>query len=116
MAKIKLDDPKYYTVICHWQPDGDACQPWHTVAVGVKAIGGAQNAANEACLYLIWDRQGQAQAWLVIEGHHELYAPDNGVFDAQEYDEVITFGVEILYDGTLADRKWLSESADFRKF
>ncbi len=80
-----------YTVICQWHSGVDACDNWHTAAVVLQNDFDAKDAANEACLYLIWDRQGQAQPLLVIEGAPKLTVPDNGIFGAQEYDDTITF-------------------------
>jgi hypothetical protein len=80
-----------FTVICQWNPGVDACDNWQTVAIVLRNDFDAEDAANEACLYLIWDRQGQAQPLLVIEGSPKLTVPGNGIFDAQEYGETITF-------------------------
>ena len=82
---------RIYTVICRWLPGVDACENWQTVAVVLRNDFDAKDAANEACLFLIWDRQGQAQPLLVIEGAAKLTVPDDGVFDAEEYGETITF-------------------------
>jgi hypothetical protein len=82
---------RIYTVICQWHPGVDACESWQTVAVVIHNDFDAKDAANEACLFLIWKRQGQAQPQLVIEGAPKLTVPDDGVFDAEEYDETITF-------------------------
>lgn len=87
---------KCYTVICQWHDGELACNSWQTIAVVLNVGGGPQNAANEACLFLIWRQQGVATASLVIEGRPTLYVPDDVLFDAQEYDETITFGAEIL--------------------
>lgn len=80
-----------FTVICQWNPGVDVCDNWRTVAVVIRNEFSAKDAANEACLYLIWDRQGQSQPLLVIEGSPKLTVPGDGIFDAQEYDETITF-------------------------
>ena len=56
----------------------------------------AQEAANNACLYLIWDRQGVAEPWVVIEGKPSLFIPDGGTFDAEGFDETITFFGKII--------------------
>jgi hypothetical protein len=82
---------KLFTVICRWHPGVDACDNWQTVTVILQNDFDAKDAANEACLYLIWDRQGQAQPLLVIDGAPKLTAPDNGIFDPEEYDDTITF-------------------------
>lgn len=91
MPKPNAKHPDTFTVICRWHPPGDACEPWQFIAVVLRNDFDAKDAANEACLYLIWDRQGQAQPLLVIEGASKLTVPDDGVFDAEEYDETITF-------------------------
>lgn len=80
-----------FTVICQWHPGVDACDNWQTVAVVLRNEFDAKDAANEACLFLIWKRQGQAEPLLVIEGAPKLTVPDDGIFDAEEYDETITF-------------------------
>lgn len=87
---------KCYTVICRWHAGVPACDSWLTIAVVLKVVGDAQNAANEACLFLIWRQSGMATALLVIEGNPSLYIPFDVLFDAQEYDETITFGAKIL--------------------
>jgi hypothetical protein len=85
-----------FTVICRWHPPGDACEPWQFIAVVIARCSDAQDAANNACLYLIWDRQGMAEPWLVIEGEPSLSIPDSGTFDAEDFDETITFTGRIL--------------------
>ena len=82
---------RLFTVICKWHPGIDACGNWQTVAIILRNDFDAQDAANEACLFLIWDRQGQAQPMLVLNGVPKLTVPDHGIFDAGEYDETITF-------------------------
>lgn len=82
---------RLYTVICQWHPGIDACDNWQTVAVVLRNSFDAKDAANEACLYLLWDRQGQAQPMLVIDGAPNLTVPNDGVFDTEEYDDTITF-------------------------
>ncbi|MBI3417613.1 MAG: hypothetical protein HY043_20165 [Verrucomicrobia bacterium] len=82
---------RLYTVICQWHPGVDACDNWQSVAVVLRNDFDAKDAANEACLYLIWDRQGQAQPLLVIDGAPKLTVPGDGVFDSEEYDDTITF-------------------------
>ena len=82
---------RLYTVICQWRPGVDACDNWQTVAVVLRNDFDDKDAANEACLYLIWDRQGQAQPLLVIDGEPKLTVPGEGVFDSEEYDGTITF-------------------------
>ena len=96
-------EPKCYTVICQWHDGELACAPWQTMAVVLNAGGGAQNAANEACLFLIWRQQGMATAVLVIEGRSRLHIPFDVLFDAQEYEETITFGAEIIETSLLDD-------------
>jgi len=80
-----------YTVICNWHPGADACDNWQTVAVVLHNSFDEKDAANEACLFLIWKRQGKAQPLLVIDGAPKLTVPCDGIFDAEEYDETITF-------------------------
>ena len=80
-----------YTIICQWHPGLNACDDWQTVAVVLQNDFDAKDAANEACLYLIWDRQGQAQPILVIDGAPKFTVTDHGIFDAQEYGDTITF-------------------------
>jgi hypothetical protein len=91
MPKRNAKRPDTFTVICQWHSGVDACENWQTIAVVIRNDFDAKDAANEACLFLIWDRQGQAQPLLVIEDAPKLTVPDNGVFDAEEYDETITF-------------------------
>ncbi|OGT80819.1 MAG: hypothetical protein A3H91_02230 [Gammaproteobacteria bacterium RIFCSPLOWO2_02_FULL_61_13] len=80
-----------FAVVCRWHPPGDACEPWQFIAVTIAQCTDAQDAANNACLYLIWDRQGMAEPWLVIEDKLDLSIPGDGTFDAEEFDETITF-------------------------
>lgn len=85
-----------YTVICKHHSGVDACDDWQWVTVVIKGVDDAQDAANNACLYLIRDRQGQAEAALVIKGNPKLFDIDGGIFDAEEYDETITFAGKIV--------------------
>ena len=94
---------KCYTVICQWHDGELACDSWQTVAVVLNAGGGPQDAANEACLFSIWREQGMATAMLVIEGQPAFHVPDDVLFDAQEYDDAITFGATILVALILGD-------------
>ena len=56
----------------------------------------AQDAADEACLYLMWDRQGMVEPWLVIAGKPDLNIPHGGTFDTEEYGETITFARSVI--------------------
>lgn len=96
MSRAKTSLPKPFTVLCQWHPGIDACDPWETVVVKLAVVGNAEDAANEACLYLLWKRMGQAAASMVIEGHPKIHVPDVAVFDAEEYGEVVTFGATIM--------------------
>jgi hypothetical protein len=96
MRKAKLAGPMPFTVLCQWHPGVDACDPWQTFAVALSSVGDAQDAANGACLFLIWKQMGQAVASLVIEGHPKLHVPDNAMFDAEQYDDTITFGAKVI--------------------
>ena len=80
-----------FTVICRWYPHNAAYNTCHHIAVVIAHCENARDAANNACLYLIWDRQGMAEPWLVLEGRPSISSPVNGIFDADEYDETITF-------------------------
>jgi len=60
-----------------------------SVVVG-QASGDAKSATDEACLWVIKDRQGQATPLFVIRGAHAVKACDNVIFDADDYDEMIT--------------------------
>jgi len=84
------------TVICRWCPPGAASDSWQTVAVTIRNRGDAQDAANNACLYLIRDRQGAAEAVLVMEGEPILSIPDGGIFDAEEYDDIVSFAGDVV--------------------
>jgi len=90
-SRLMSEKNQLFTVICQWHPGVDACDNWQTVAVVLRNDFDAKDAVNEACLYLIWDRQGRAQPLLVIDGAPTLTVPDDGIFDAQEYDDTITF-------------------------
>lgn len=85
-----------FTVICRWNSSDDACEPWQFIAVVIARCADAQDAADNACLYLIWDRQGMAEPWLVIEGKPNLSIPHGGTFDAEQFDETITFSGKIV--------------------
>jgi len=87
---------RFFTVICQWQPGTTARGCSHTVVVVLRSDFDARDAADEACLFLIWQRQGQAQPLLVIEGVPRLTVPGAGIFDAAEYAETITFAREII--------------------
>jgi hypothetical protein len=82
---------RLYTVICKWHQVLDGCKSEQTVAVVLWNAFDAMDASNEACLYLMWDKQGQAQPLLVFEGAPALIFRSKEVFDANEYDDTITF-------------------------
>jgi hypothetical protein len=88
--------PDTFTVICRWHPPGDVCAPREFISVVIARCTDAQDAANNACLYLIWARQGMAEPRLVIEGKPSLSIPDGGTFDAEEFVETITFTGKII--------------------
>jgi len=71
-ARHPQSPPDIYTVICRWCPPGAALDSWQTVAVRIRNRMDAQDAANNACLYLIRDRQGAAEAVLVLQGEPAL--------------------------------------------
>lgn len=96
MARIKPAGPNPFTVICQWHPGADACDPWQTVVVALNVAGDAEDAANEACLFLLWKRMGKAVASLAIEGHPKLHVPDDAMFDTEEYDDTVSFGAHIV--------------------
>lgn len=96
MARNKPAALNPFTVICQWNPCADACDPWQTVAIALNVAGDAEDAANEACLWLLWKRMGRATALLVIPGHPELHVPDEAEFDAEDYDETVSFGAHIV--------------------
>lgn len=85
-----------FTVFCQWHPPGDACEPWLLIGVVIHGCLDEQDAANNACLYLIRDRMGQAEPLLVLAGRRRWCVPDVGVFDAEEYDDCITFAGTIV--------------------
>jgi hypothetical protein len=85
-----------FTVICSWHSGIDACDDWQRVTVVIEGVGSAQEAADNACLYLIWDRQGQAEPMLVVAGNPKLFEVHCTNFDAEEYDETITFSGKIV--------------------
>lgn len=87
---------RLFTVLCQHHSDGDACEPWQWVTVVIRGVEDAQDAADNACLFLIRDRQGQAEAMLVIEGTPKLFDVHGGTFDAEEYGETITFNGKIV--------------------
>ncbi len=89
--------PDTFTVLCRWHPPNDACEAWQFIAVVIAGCTDAQDAASNVCLYLIWDRQGLAKPWLVIEGKPSLSIPDGGTFNAEEFDETITFSGKIVF-------------------
>jgi hypothetical protein len=86
-----LRNSNLFTVVCHWRPGEDAKEGWRTVVVVIYNEFCAKDAANEACLFLIWEQQGQTQPLLVIAGAPKLEIPNAAVFDAQEYGDTITF-------------------------
>jgi len=57
---------------------GLCCDNWRTVAIVLRNEFDAKDAANEACLFLIWKRQGRPQPLLVIEGAPKLRVPGEG--------------------------------------
>jgi hypothetical protein len=99
--------PIIRTVICRWCPPGTASDSWQTVAVTIRNRGDAQDAANNACLYLIRDRQGAAEAVLVMEDEPISSIPDGGLFDAEEYDGTVTFAGDVV---SAQDLSWVRAS------
>jgi hypothetical protein len=89
-------DGKCFTLICGWHTHEDACVTWEQIKIVIKHVDDEKAAADNACLYLIRDRGGMAKALLVIEGSPKLCVPRGRVFDAEEYDENVTFGGEII--------------------
>lgn len=96
MPKQNFGEPNYFTVICGWYDHLDAFETWEQIALVIQNVGDAQAAADNACLYLIQDRGGNAYAMLVIEGCPKICVPKGGVFDAEKYGETITFSGEIV--------------------
>lgn len=96
IPKPKANRSDTFTAICRWHPPGDAGAGWKFISVIIAHCTDAQDAANNACLYLIWDQQGMAEPWLVVEGKPSLSIPDGGMFDAKEFDETITFTGKII--------------------
>jgi len=93
-----------YTVICRWLAFGEPKDGWRLIAVAIGGMADAQDAANNACLYLIWKQQGQVELCCVIPGMPKLFIPDEGNFDAEWYDDVITFAGTILAHNELEAR------------
>jgi hypothetical protein len=89
-------DSDCYTVICRHRCGDEAGDDWQLVTVVIRGAVDAQDAADNAGLFLIWDRQGQADPVLVFEGNPKLVDVFGGIFDAQEFDETITFVGEIV--------------------
>ena len=96
MARTKPAGLNPFTVVCQWHQGTDACDPWQTVAIALNVTGDAEDAANEACLWLLWKRMGKATASLVIPGHPKLHVPDDAEFDAEEYEDTISCGAQIV--------------------
>ena len=97
MPTEEFPDPGIYTVICRWRPlEVQEAGPEKLAALLISGCLDAQDAANNACLYLIWDWQGTAEALLVIGGKPECSVPDAGCFDTEEFGENITFSGKIL--------------------
>ena len=69
---------------------------WRRVTVTIVNLGDAQEAADNACLFLIWDRQGQAEVLSVVGSSMQPIDVHSGIFDAEEYNETITFRGKIL--------------------
>jgi hypothetical protein len=90
------------TVICRWHPPGDGFGPGQFIAVVITHCDDTLDAADNAGLFLIWDRQGMAEPWLVIDGQADVFIPHGGVFDADDFDETITFTGKIVSVGELS--------------
>ena len=96
MSTNRNPSERYYRAVCRHRGPGDSNAAWRRVAVVVANVESAQEAADNACLYLIWDRQGEAEATLVVGSSSKSINVYGGIFDAEEYDEIITFGGTIL--------------------
>jgi hypothetical protein len=95
MAKRRSNRNKFFTVICRTRADENE-DKWKRVAVSITGVCDAQDAANNACLFLIYNRGGMAEASFVAEGLPRLSSVDGGIFDAMEYDDYITHAGTIL--------------------
>jgi hypothetical protein len=93
---------KPFMVFCRYRPRAGAAVPCRIMLVELVVSGDAENAANEACPYLLWKQMGQASGLLVVDAHSKCHIPEDAVFDAEEYDDCITFGAKILSENTLA--------------
>jgi hypothetical protein len=85
---------KTFTVIVFWHGDGNASDEGETFAVRISGVADAQEAADNACLHIIDTNGGVANAGMVINGTPKLTIPNEGQFDAQDYDD-ITHGGDI---------------------
>jgi hypothetical protein len=108
MATRELSKSGPLVVICRWHPSPQDRESTRFIAVTICGLTDPQDAANNACLYLIWDRQGDAEACFVIQNTRNIYVADDGIFDVEEYDDYITFAGEIISSQELEPKIYLS--------
>lgn len=92
-----------HTVLCQTHSGIDACDAWSDVAVVVRGAKNAQEAASNACLYLINEQGGKARATRVIDGNPKIVVPKSVVFDAQEGDDMAMLNGDVVACTTLDD-------------
>lgn len=102
MISPPLTNPATYTVICGWHAPADTCDPPHLMSVVISHCGDPQEAADNACLYLIWKHQGAAEPWLVLAGQPSIFVPSAGIFDSEEYEESISFAGRVIEERDLS--------------
>jgi len=89
------NSPDGFTVVyrTHSGMDGDS---WQLVIIGITGVSDVQEAADNVGLFLIRNQGGQAEACLVMEGISHVFNVHGGIFDAEEYDETITYAGKIV--------------------
>lgn len=88
---------KKYVVLCKWRPSASTDESWTHFSVSVTDIADPQEAADNAALFLIWNHQGEAEALWVTDQHGNEFNPDSGIFDADAYDDYVTFAGKMAF-------------------
>src|SRR5262245_44354819 len=63
-CRLSSEQRAMFTVICRWHPSENPSGPGRFIRIVIDGCDDAQDAAANACLYLIWDSQGMAEPLL----------------------------------------------------
>ena len=93
-----------YTIRCRWRPPKDHWNlkgsHWREMTVIMDHDGRPQDAANDACLYLIGQNRGKVVAVEVNGPRNQRHALQHGTFDWSWYDGVVTWDGDVISAGS----------------